>query len=353
MAPKQNPMPSPYPRFFLQHRDRIERAATWRGRRYWVVGRSLCGFRLFPLANVGRTNLKDVAALKAREWAPYPELGFHVHLTRDAARIWVWDGARVRDAMLSMGVRPGRVTVLPETALQARGADGLQLIDCLEGVEGQFWSEGELKASRWWAETPSPGQWLEFQRATGMVVHALPQVPPAEQPVWRGQPWTSSGEGLRLERRGREAAVVVAGTLLAAYVYLAGSLAHDALSVSDVENRLVDAQRRSAPVLADREAALANLDFLGGFAKLDPYPPQPTVLARVAEKLPSNGAQLAAWSYQQGDLQFTVFSPISPPDILFYVKTYSSVEGFTDVTAERAEGDRSLRVKLHLAQSKP
>jgi hypothetical protein len=74
------------------------------------------------------------------------------------------------------------------------------------------------------------------------------------------------------------------------------------------------------------------------------------LLARVAEKLPSNGAQIAAWSYQQGDLQFTVFSPASSLDILFYVKTYSAVEGFADVTADRAQSDRALRIKLHVAR---
>jgi len=113
-------MPSRSPQFFRQYRDRAERAATWRGRRYWVVSRSLCGFRLFRLANVGRNELRDAAALKAREWAPYAETGYHLHLTGEAARIWVWDAARVRGAMQATGVRPGRITVLPETALQAR-----------------------------------------------------------------------------------------------------------------------------------------------------------------------------------------------------------------------------------------
>jgi len=343
-------MPSQSPPFFRQYRDRAERAATWRGRRYWVVSRSLCGFRLFRLANVGRNELRDAAALKAREWAPYAETGYHLHLTGEAARIWVWDAARVRDAMQATGVRPGRISVLPETALQARREDGLHLVECLEGVEGQFWAEGELKASRWWAEPPSPEQWLEFVRATGVVVHAPPGLPPLEQPVWRSGAWTNSGAGLELERRSREAALAGAALLLAAYAYLAGSLAHDARSLAEIDNRLGEAQHRAAPVIADREGALANLDYLAGFAKLDPYPPQLSVLARVAENLPSNGAQLASWAYQSGDLQFTVFSPASSLDILFYVKAYSSVPGFTDVAAERAEGPRSLRVKLHLAK---
>ena len=343
-------MPSQSPQFFRQYRDRAERAATWRGRRYWVVSRSLCGFRLFRLANVGRNELRDAAALKAREWAPYAETGYHLHLTGDGARIWVWDAARVRGAMQAMGVSPGRITVLPETALQVRREDGLYLVGCLEGVEGQFWAEGELRASRWWVEAPLPEQWLEFVRATGVVVHALPDVPPFEQPVWRSRAWTNSGAGLELERRGREAALAGAALVLGAYAYLGGSLARDARSLAEIDNRLAEAQHRAAPVIADREGALANLDYLAGFAKLDPYPPQLSVLARVAENLPSNGAQLAAWSYQTGDLQFTVFSPASSLDILFYVKTYSSVPGFTDVAAERAEGPRSLRVKLHLAK---
>lgn len=294
--------------------------------------------------------MRDAAALKAREWAPYAETGYHLDLNGDAARIWVWDAAKVRDAMLALGVRPGRVTVLPETALQAPHEDGLHLVECLEGVEGQFWAEGGLKASRWWPEVPASGQWLEFVRATGMPVHALPHVPPPEQPAWRGRAWTNSGAGMELERRGREVALAGAALVLAGYAYLGGSLVRDARSLAVIDDRLGEAQRRTAPVIADRERALATLDYLTGFAKLDPYPAQLPVLARVAENLPSNGAQLAAWSYQTGDLQFTVFSPASSLDILFYVKTYSSVPGFTDVTAERAESPRSLRVKLHLAK---
>ena len=342
-------MASRYPSFFLQHRDGVERPVAWRGRRYWVVARSLCRFRLFPLANVGRGNLKEVAALKARAWAPYPELGFHVHLTPDAARIWVWDAAQVGEAMQEAGIKPGRIAALPETAFQARAADGLHLVECVDGVEGQFWFEGELKASRWWAQTPSPEEWLEFQRAAGITMDVLPTVPAIEQPV-RCRPWMNTGSGLELERRGRQAAILGVGVLLAAYGYFGGGLTHDMLSLSDAEQRLVALQRQSAPAVADREAALANLKFVDGFAKLDPYPAQLALFARVAGKLPANGAQLAAWSYQQGDLQFTVFSPTSPADVLFYVKAYSPVEGFAEVTADRTVGDRSLRIKLRVVQ---
>ncbi len=344
-------MSSPYPRFFLQYRDRIERPATWRGRRYWVLSRPLCAFRLFRLPNAERGRLKDFVALKVREWAPYAELGFHLHLTQDTARVWAWDGGRVRDGMLTMGINPGRLAVRPEGALQAKAADGLRLVTCMEGIEGQFWSKGELQASRWWPETPSRAQWLDFQRASGVVIDSLADAPPAEHPVWRGRPWTNSGPGLGLsvEGRGREAFMAGAGVLLAAYGYLGGSLAHDAISLSAIGERLHTAEQRSAPIIAERNRALANHEFLSNFEKLNLYPSQLTVFARVAEKLPANGSRITVWSYQDGDLQFTVVSPVAP-DILFYVKTYSSVEGFTDVTADRADSDRGLRIKLRLAK---
>ena len=342
-------MTSRYPSFYLQLHNTVERPTSWRGRRYWLVSRALCGFRLFRLPPTGRADLKRFAVMKAREWAPYAEVGFHVHMTQDTARIWVWDATRVREGMLASGVRPGRVAVLPEAALQVRAADGLRLTTCLEGFEGQLWVEGELQASRWWTETPTREQWLDFRRASGIVVEGLTDAPPAEEPAWQSRPWTNSGTGAGIEHRGREAVLAGAGALLLAYGYFCGSLAHSALSLSAVEERLQAEERRSAPTVAERIRAMANLDFLHNFERLNPYPSQLTTFARVAEKLPGNGSRITAWSYQDGELQFTIASPV-PPDIPFYVKTYSSVEGFTDVTADRVDGDRGLRIKLRLSK---
>jgi hypothetical protein len=152
-----------------------------------------------------------------------------------------------------------------------------------------------------------------------------------------------------MERRAPELFVAGAGLLLAAYGYLSGSLVHDAMSMSAVEKRLRVAEQRSAPIIAERGRALANREFLDNFTKLDPYPSQFTLFARVAEKLPANSSRLTAWSYQDGDLQFTILSAATP-DVLFYVRTYSAVEGFTEVAADRADSERGLRIKLRLAR---
>jgi len=99
-------------------------------------------------------------------------------------------------------------------------------------------------------------------------------------------------------------------------------------------------------VVNDRVRAIENREFLAGFQKLTPYPPQFELLARVAAQLPKD-TRITGWSYEAGNLQFTIASPTSP-DLLFYVKSYAAVKGFTDVTADRAEGDRTLRVKLRV-----
>ena len=344
-------MTSPSPSSFLQYRDRIERPTRWRGRRHWVISRSLCAFRGFRLPSTARGDLRNFAAIKAREWAPFVNVGYHLHLTDDAARIWAWDASRVADAMSSVGIARGRVAVVPETAVQARAEDGLRLLACLEGFEGQAWSEGELQASRWWPETPSRQQWRDFQRTAGVPLDPLGDAPSVEAPVWRLRPWTNSGEGLgsSIERRHRELMTAGAGVLLAAYGYVGGSFAHHAQALSVIEDRVRTAEQQAAPVFRDRNQALGNREFLAAFENLNPHPSQLALLAGVAEKLPKNGVRIVAWAYQDGDLQITLLSPV-PPDILFYVKTYSAVAGFTDVTADRADSDRSLRLKLRLTR---
>ncbi|MBV8890003.1 MAG: hypothetical protein JO305_10080 [Alphaproteobacteria bacterium] len=327
----------------------MSRPAGWRHRRYWVVGRSLCAFRIFRFPSADRSGLRSFAALKAREWAPYAEVGFHAHLTGDAATIWAWDGARARDAMLSTAVRPARLAVVPETAMQRPGQDGTRLIACVEGFDGQVWSAGELSASRWWPHLPSRDQWRDFCRGGGISGLSNGGPPSAEPALWRTRPWTNSGEGFGIERRGREALAAGVALMLAGYGYVGGSFARDELALQQTTQRLRQVEQQAAPAIADRAQALANLQYLADFEKLNPYPSQLAVLAQVAEKLPSNGAQIIAWSYQEGELQFTVQSK-PPPDILFYVKTYSDVPGFTQVTADRADAG-GLRIKLRLGRS--
>ena len=252
--------------------------------------------------------------------------------------------------MQEAGIKPNHLIAIPETALQARAEDGLHLVRCSDGVEGQFWSNGELESSRWWAQTPSPEQWVEFCRASGVGAPDGEAVPAIEQPELCARPWTNTGRRFEVEQRARQAAVGGAVLLLAAYGYFSGGFYRDLRALWDAQERLAAAQQQSAPVLANRDAALDNLEVINATAMLDPFPAQLTLFARVADKLPANGAQLTNWSYRHGELQFTIFSPASPPDVLFYVKNYSMVDGFADVTADRAVLDRSLRVRLRVAK---
>jgi hypothetical protein len=195
---------------------------------------------------------------------------------------------------------------------------------------------------------PSAQSWTEFQRTSRASPEQFRNLPAAEEPAWRRRPWTNSGEGLgsAIERRHRELVTAGAGVLLVAYGYLGGGVARDAMALSDLEKRVHSLEAEKAPVVSDRVRAIQNREFLAGFQKLIPYPSQFELFARVAGQLPKE-ARITGWSYEDGNLQFTIAGQ-QPPDLLFYVKSYAAVTGFTDVTADRAEGERTLRVKLRV-----
>ncbi|HLO96373.1 MAG TPA: hypothetical protein VK195_18850 [Burkholderiaceae bacterium] len=86
---------------------------------------------------------------------------------------------------------PASTSCWPEVALRAIGEDGLRLVRCLKGVEGQSWKSGRLEHSRWWAEPPSANEWMAFARAAGQSAVGLalpePQDLPYQAPAIRLQ----------------------------------------------------------------------------------------------------------------------------------------------------------------------
>ena len=77
---------------------------------------------------------------------------------------------------------PSGAAIWPEGLLHAAGTDGLRLVRCIEGVEGQCWAAGHLRASRWWRDEPSDTDWQAFCRAVQQPDVALPA---AEELPWQ------------------------------------------------------------------------------------------------------------------------------------------------------------------------
>src|SRR5438876_3223281 len=129
---------SPPPRLFFETPTGVEEPPPGRGRRYWIVARSLCRFFKVPLlAGASRGRQLDALTLEVKRLSPFDNTGWHLHLGDDFALIWLWDQSATRDAAAAVGIDVARLRVMPEPAMQSPGDEGLRLVETLHGVEGQ------------------------------------------------------------------------------------------------------------------------------------------------------------------------------------------------------------------------
>src|SRR5579863_1217635 len=132
------------PRMYLQRAGGIEEPVVARGRRYWAVSRSLCRFFKIPLladASTGRQ--REALRLQIERLSPFAETGSHCHFGVNCISLWLWDAQVVGDAAAAIGVDLRRVPAVPEAALQPPG-EGVRVVECLDGIEGQCWDQGSL-----------------------------------------------------------------------------------------------------------------------------------------------------------------------------------------------------------------
>lgn len=339
-------------RLFLQARSGVSIPERKFGRRYWVLGRALCRFGNFPVLE-GESDARRLAALqlKVKEWSPFSTTGSHIHITGDRALVWIWDQATVLQAMADHHQHHEKFRLIPETCLRLAVSDGLRLTESLDGCEGQYWRDGELVSSRWWPQPPSPADWLTFQHAAGVNPDEITAVVPlVASASWLTRPWTRGIENSTFNRHRIDPVqmtAALAALAMAGYAYLGAQWLHTEQERAGLVDTVARLTRAADPVFVDRAAAENSLQMARALVELDPYPNPLEILARVAEKLPSNGSRLGDWNYQTGDLQFTISAPQSL-DTSFYVRTYQNTKGFTDVSADRGNDDHSLRIHIRV-----
>lgn len=127
-----------------------------------IVSRRLCTFssKIFAAERISR-DLINAVILEAVALAERPKPGLFIQVSGRVVNCWTWDA----DQIGALSERPARQAV-PETVYH-RPANGVALRKCLEGCEGQMWSGGVLRMSRWWAQPPSEEDWAHFCRAAG------------------------------------------------------------------------------------------------------------------------------------------------------------------------------------------
>ncbi|MDX2225454.1 MAG: hypothetical protein SFV21_22060 [Rhodospirillaceae bacterium] len=320
----------------------------------WVVSRALLKHETFTVpANLSVAQRRATLTLMIRRWAPFQAAGHAVSWAGPQACVYAWDEDKVAAAIAAAGLDRAKCTIVPETFLRAPAADGVRLVACIDGVEGQVWSNAMLLATRWWARPPSAAEWSGFIRVARLgPVRADLGRPDVSNVAFMDAPWALRrdllADALTLldTPQYRAAAVALA---LAVPVFLGAKLTAMASTTADLQvevNRLLAA---SEPVRAQRDATLANLDAADRMLALEPFPSQFDALAQAFALLNGQNVKIIDWTYDTGVIEMSIEGD-GDLEATRFIELFEQDPLFAEVSARTLAQSRSLRLKFNLSQ---
>lgn len=158
----------------------------------YVVPRGMCQYsrKAMPRTDAkGREAARQQTRFESRFAEPEVIAQAHVSTpTPGDVIVWAWDRALVEQL-----VRKKDVRALPETLARQGMRSGVRIVEGLDGYEGEIWADGELVASRWWADPPQLDAWQDFLVGARMQFPGadlwdmdLPHMPPEPvRPQWK------------------------------------------------------------------------------------------------------------------------------------------------------------------------
>lgn len=307
-----------------------------------IVGRSLCLFMRVDASNVPPKQRRDFVGLAVRRAAPFEAPDFGMAAVGDGRMaVWYWSQARVAEHLSFEGARPRRIRYSPEALHVRTGTvDGGELLALEAGVEGRAWKAGELVASRWWPESPTPAEWREFLRGAGLRMPegaAVPAVTPTQTTttVWGAQDGFRRGA---ISLGGMDAHLPTAVLALAGMAATVASVQVGAIIRSHVDTML--AERRSEQmdesitrVLAAREAADRNAAEIDALLALRTSHSAVSLISEATRLLPGSGWNIKHWQQPTPErLELTLVMPEADPQQL--VTSWEASPMFSEVTTD-------------------
>lgn len=279
-----------------------------------MLSRALCRFNRFDLSRLPANKRKAALALQLPQWSPYPDGGYAVVWQNGYASVWCWESSRIDGEIQKHGKTPKSQQKIPETLLRAPLQSGLRLLKCMDGVEGQYWQDAQLVASRWWPKRPDEHAWLSFQRDCGIVPEQQGAASTLQDLPLQLQPWGKIASIANSTDDMPIAESALYGTLSlvlgVATVFL--GLQHYRIdrAIDTRVKELATIKSKAAPVFAARETALNALVRIKSIDAIEQYPQPLVLMAAVAEALPKDsGAFLREWDMNGDRLKITVTSP--------------------------------------------
>jgi hypothetical protein len=316
-----------------------------------AVARSACRLKWVRLSTVPPAERADALRVQALAWRPFDDCAQALVLQGDTGLVAAWDRAAATAQLSAAGLDPQRCRLVPEPLLRKPADDGLHLLQAVEGFEAQQWSEGQLRASRWWAQMPSEADWQDFLRSLPGEQRQHERPAAAEQP-WLKRPWADLLPGAESagDDRRREARLVWLAA--AAFALAAGFAAAQTFIVE----RAISAQRatndelrqRLEPVLRQRERALAQAAQAEVWAAWLRAPLPVELIQHLHDTLARRQVMLKEFELNSRKLRLGLQPPAALPRAEL-LKALSAGGWFTELAEARTEGAREglwLEAKL-------
>ncbi|MEK7990614.1 MAG: hypothetical protein VSS52_006375 [Thiotrichaceae bacterium] len=329
---------------YLHKRQEIIEPQANTGKREWIIARSLCFYRLFDLTTIPAARRSEALKLKIRQWTPLSHYANYIVWQGAIAQVWIWDSAIQTEQQQELKIKSAYA--IPETLLHAKLQDGIQLIQCIEGVEAQYWQDDILKHSRWWATEPNLKQWSGFQRICSLAIDSdIPQ--PMDSPLLN-KPWAYHRTSINTMALQQESLWILLG--LAIFVvtlaWFSVKIIKWQQAITLIEQKIEALNNDATPILTAKTKAMQGKQAADKLIKLNPYPHQLDLMGQVIEALPSETVTLVAWRYELGKLSFTVEGDSLDPRK--YVKAYERMNLFEDVKTENTLKNNQLSILMQV-----
>ncbi|PHR93586.1 MAG: hypothetical protein COA69_02810 [Robiginitomaculum sp.] len=223
--------------------------------------RGQCSFRRVDLKSTGRNAILAARLRAYKEVLPHED---KVRVVKDqtglGAGVWSYGSTPTQRDPDAIGAS------LPESLARQPLDNGVRLVSCFEGVEGQVWAGRSLVASRWWSSDPSARQWQTFLRAAPLESELETLTGDMPQPKPEQVPFRSD---LPLFEIDAERAVILfspkkialAGSFVGAciFLYLGTQYVRHTATLVGAARKMEHMSEATAQILSQRRRALANM----------------------------------------------------------------------------------------------
>ncbi|MCV6637200.1 hypothetical protein [Candidatus Albibeggiatoa sp. nov. NOAA] len=332
------------PQRYLHKRQDIIEPSSKSGKREWVIARSLCFYRVFDLTAIPAARRSEALKLKIRQWTPLTQYANYIVWQGALAQVWIWDAQKQTEQQQEFKIKSAYS--IPETLLQPKLEQGIQLVQCMEGVEAQYWQDNILKHSRWWPNEPSLKQWIDFQRTCSLEINT--DMPQPINAALSNKPWGYHRTSLNTIALQQEHLWVMLGLAIFIIVlaWYSVTIFKWQQAIAQVEQQIETLSDDATPILTAKTQAVQNKQTVERLANLNRYPQQLDLMGKVINHLPSKQVTLVGWKFELGKLSFTVEGDSLDPRQ--YVKAYEKVNWFEDVKTENTRENNQLRILMQV-----